>query len=75
MAELINEKYLITKKVNDQRVSVYVEIDNVDNVTVRAEKDQPQFVFTRSNKDLVMAMGQALQEAAELVEQRKITAG
>lgn len=75
MAELINEKYLITKKVNDQRVSIYVEIDNVDNVTVRTEKDQPQFVFTRSNKDLVMAMGQALQEAAELVEQRKITAG
>lgn len=75
MAELINEKYLITKKVNDQRVSVYVEISNIDEVTVRTEKEQPQFVFTRSNKDLVMAMAQALQEAAELVDQRKVTAG
>lgn len=78
MAKLLTERYEITKKVGKESVTVIAEIDNEDTakfyVTVRTHADKPQFVFTRSNKDRVMAMGQALQEAAELVDSRKITA-
>lgn len=74
MARLINERYEITKQVGKESVRVNVVISMDDEVTVTTHDDKPQFVFTRSNKDRVMAMGQALQEAAELVEQRKTKA-
>lgn len=75
MAELLTERYRITKKVNDQTASITVEITKDDEVTIDTQSGHRQMVFTRSNKDLVMAMGQCLQEAAELVESRKVTAG
>lgn len=75
MATLLNETYEIKKTVNQQSVTIFVEINSDDEVTITTHKKHPQMVFTRSNKDMVMAMGQALQEAADLVDQRKITAG
>lgn len=74
MARLLEERYEITKQVGKESVRIYVQISMDDEVTVHTHDDKPQFVFTRSNKDRVMAMGQALQEAAELVEQRKVKA-
>lgn len=75
MATLINERYEIKKTVNQQTARIFVEINADDEVTIQTEKSHPQLVFTRSNKDLVKAMGMALQEAAELVDSRKVTAG
>lgn len=75
MAKLIAEHYEITKTVGNQRVKITVSITSDDEVSIVNDRSQPQFNFTRSNKDLVMAMGQALQEAAELVDSRKVTAG
>lgn len=74
MATLINERYEITKKVGKESVTIFVEISREDEVTLQTHDKKPQFTFTRSNKDRVLAMGQAIQEAAEIVEQRKITA-
>lgn len=74
MAELINEKYEITRKVNLESVTVIVEINNDDEVTVRTHDDKPQFTFTRSKADRLRAIGAAFQEAGELVETRKIKA-
>lgn len=74
MAKLLSERYEIKKTVGRESVTVFVDIDSEDQVTVKTHDDKPQFVFTRSKKDRVLAMGQALQEAAELVESRKVTA-
>lgn len=74
MAKLLTEKYEVTKSVGKESVKVIVEITSEDQVTVRTHDEKPQFVFTKSNKDRVMAMGLALQEAAEIVESRKVTA-
>lgn len=74
MAKLLTERYEITKRVGKESVTIYAEISSDDQVTVQTHDSKPQFVFTRSNKDRVMAMGQALQEAAELVDSRKVTA-
>lgn len=74
MAKLLTEKYEVTKSVGKESVKVIVEITSEDQVTVRTHDEKPQFVFTKSNKDRVMAMGLALQEAAEIVDSRKVTA-
>lgn len=74
MAKLLTERYEITKKVNLESVTIYAEITADDLVTIQTHDSKPQFVFTRSKKDRVMAMGLALQEAAELVESRKVKA-
>lgn len=74
MAKLLTEKYEITKKVGKESVTIFAEINAEDQITVHTHDDKPQFVFTRSNKDRVLAMGQALQEAAETVDSRKVTA-
>lgn len=74
MATLITERYEITKKVGKESVTIFVEISKEDEVTIQTHDKKPQFTFTRSNKDRVMAMGQAIQEAAELVDSRKVTA-
>lgn len=75
MAKLVNERYEITKKVGKESVTIFVEIDADDTVTIDTHDKKRQLAFTRSNKDRVMAMGQAIQEAAELVDDRKVTAG
>jgi hypothetical protein len=77
MAEKLTETYLITKMIGDDsknRVSVYVEISAGDEITVRNDRNNPQFVFTKSDPNLVKAMALALHEAAELVETRKESA-
>jgi len=74
MAKLLTEKYEITKKVGKESVTIFAEITHDDQVTIHTHDDKPQFVFTRSNKDRVMAMGQAIQEAASIVEDRKVKA-
>lgn len=72
MAELINQRYCISKKVNDKTAMIYVDIDEDDTITIENDHKQRQIAFTRSDKDLVMAMGLAFQEAAELVTSRKV---
>lgn len=74
MATLVTERYEIQQKVGKERVIIFVEISKEDEVTIQTIDKKPQFTFTRCNKDLVMAMGQAIQEAAQLVESRKIKA-
>lgn len=74
MATLVIERYEIKKTVGRESVTVFVEINNQDEVTVQTHDSKPQFVFTRSKANRVKAMGLALQEAAELVELRKIKA-
>lgn len=74
MAKLLVEKYEITKKVLLESVTIIVEIDNNDQVTIHTHDDKPQFSFTRSNASRVKAMGLAIQEAGELVESRKVKA-
>jgi len=75
MAKLLTERYEITQKVNKESVTIFAEISKDDEVTIQTHDSKPQFVFTRSKADRVKAMGLALQEAAELVESRKVTAG
>lgn len=74
MAKLLTERYEITHKVNKESVTIFAEISNDDEVTIQTYDNKPQFVFTRSKADRVMAMGLALQEASELVESRKVKA-
>ncbi len=75
MATLLTETYGITKNVGQQSVTITVEISKDDEVTIQTIKGHAQFVFTRSDKDLVKAMALALHEAGDLVDSRKVTAG
>lgn len=75
MAKLINERYEITEKVRLESVTIYVDINNEDEVTIQSHDKKPQFTFTRSKPDRVLAMGKAIQAAAQLVETRKVQAG
>lgn len=74
MAKLVNERYEITKKVGKESVTIFAEIDSEDTVTIDTHDKKRQLAFTRSNKDRVMAMGQAIQEAAQIVADRKVRA-
>lgn len=75
MADLINQQYRVTKQVGNQTARVHVDISAEGEVTIRNDKNQPQFVFTKSDKDLIMAMALAFHEAAELVDKDKVKAG
>jgi len=75
MAKLLTEKYEIIHKVNMESVKILVEINSDDEITLHTHDDHPQFSFTRSKADRVKAVGLAFQEAAELIETRKVMAG
>lgn len=74
MAKLISERYEITKAYQLESVTITVEINDEDELTIQTHDKKPQFTFTRSKSDRVRAMGLALQEAADLVEDRKVRA-
>ncbi len=75
MAELVNQRYKITKSYQMEDVTIFVEINGDDQITIQNQNGQPQFTFTRSNPDRVMAMALAMHEAAELVTDRKVREG
>lgn len=71
MITKITEQYMITATSGNQTARIHITVNNDDEVTIVNDKQQPQFVFTRSNKDMVAAIAECFKEAAELVDQRK----
>lgn len=74
MAKLVEEKYVIEHRVKNKLGRITVIISADDKVTIDTMDNHRQFAFTNSDPDLVAAIGKCLQEAAELVEQRKVSA-
>lgn len=75
MAKLLSQYYEITHSANGKSVTLYAEITSDDELSLLNQKKQPQFNFTKSDKDTVKAMALALFEAAELVDERKVKDG
>lgn len=65
--ELLNQTYTVQATVGDQTVTIYADVSNSNEVTLRNEQRHPQFAFTKSDPDLITAMAQAFSEAAALV--------
>lgn len=73
MKTKINEEFMVTATVGKHTARIYVNINQEDEVTITNDKKQPQFVFTRSNPEMLDAMAHCFKEAVELVAERKVT--
>lgn len=71
MIELQEEHYKIEQESNGVKAVIHVVVNTDGQITIDNDHKQRQFAFTKSDSDLVMAMGKCFVEASTLADKMK----